>query len=119
MIYQGPVLRYVGGAMQGEVAFAAYTKPGPIVYSRPTGAAGAVPMVAIVAAVAEDHIVLVLGVMAELAGSVIGGGSTCGHDGYGWIPGGEGAGHRAGWSGVMVRRVFGGLGGGGQVGHGG
>ena len=51
-------------------------------------------MVTIVASVAEDHVFLMLGILTQLTRSVVGGGSTGYHYGFGGVPGSEGVGHQ-------------------------
>jgi hypothetical protein len=51
VVDQGPVLGDVFLTIEGDMSFAAGAEPGSIVYLATTRAAGAVPMVAVVAAV--------------------------------------------------------------------
>ena len=65
---------------------AAGAEPRSIVYPAPTRAAGAVPMVAVIAAVTKDHLFLVLGVFTQLTRYLIKRGSTGSHHGLEGVP---------------------------------
>ena len=57
-------------------------------YFGSSGTAGAVFVVTLVTSVAEDHVVLMLGVLTQLTRAVIGRNSTGCHYGFDRVPGG-------------------------------
>ena len=66
VVDQRPIVGDVFLTVQGDMSSAAGAEPRSIVHLATTGAAGAVPMVAIIAAVTKDHLFLVLGVFTQL-----------------------------------------------------
>jgi hypothetical protein len=81
VIHQRPILGNVGGSVKGDFSFAVGAEPRTVMNLSPPGTAGAVTVVTRFTTITEYHVVLVLVVSTQLAGSVVDRQSSGGHHG--------------------------------------